>query len=160
WSPRRPFERIRLRDTGVLLSVLGLAAYLGYLWFRFGDPTVFSSALAAWHKGAGWQTWIKWDAWFHLTHPVGYLPEAIILNFVAPVVIWRLVPRVVRRFGWGYGIYSIVALAMPTITTNDFVSMGRYVLAAFPCFAAAGELLGERPRLARVSLAASGVMLA
>jgi len=152
--------RPRLRDAGVLLSAVGLAAYLGYLWFRFGDPMVFSHALSAWHKGQGWLTWVKWDAWFHLTHPKGYLPQTIILNFVATVVIWALVPRAIKRFGWGYGSYTLVVLLLPTITTNDFVSMGRYVLAAFPCFAAAGELLGERPRLLRVSLAASGAMLA
>src|SRR5262249_17323589 len=126
---------------------------------RFGNPMVFSTALAAWNKGQGWQTWVKRDAWFHVTHPRGYLPQTIAINFVSTLLIWSLVPRVVRRFGWGYGAYSIVVLALPTVTTNDFVSMGRYVLAAFPCYAAAGELLAVRPRLAPVVLATCGLLL-
>jgi len=156
WTPRRPLQRLRLRDAGLLWSLLGVTAYLGYLWIRFGDPFVFSRALGAWHKGQSWLTWVKRDAWVHLTDRRGYLPEAIAANLIATVVIWSLVPRVVRRFGWGYGTYAILVLAMPTITTNDFISMGRYVLAAFPCYAAAGEILSTRPRFARVVLVASG----
>jgi Gpi18-like mannosyltransferase len=160
WSPRKPLQNLRPRDLALLLSFVGVAAYLGYLWVHFGDPFVFSKALVAWNKGQGFRTWMKSEAWFHVTHPKGYLPQAIIGNFLATLIVWSLVPRAIRRFGWGYGVYTVIVLAMPTITTSDFVSMGRYVLAAFPCFAAAGDLLAERPRVARVALVASGALLA
>ena len=58
-------------------------------------------------------------------------------------------------------MYSAVAVGLPLLSTGAFLGMGRYVLAAFPVFAAAGDLLAE-PRLAarRVPvLAGSGIVL-
>ena len=55
-----------------------------------------------------------------------------------------------RRFGYGYGTYALLAVLVPALSTKNFFGMGRYLIAAFPVFAVAGELLAERPRLARV----------
>ena len=46
-----------------------------------------------------------------------------------------------RRFGWGYAAYAAVVIAIPIIGTKDFMGTGRYVLAAFPVIAAAGDFL-------------------
>jgi len=37
--------------------------------------------------------------------------------------------------------------------------MARYIMAAFPCFAVAGDLLAERPRVAAATYTISGVGL-
>ena len=55
-----------------------------------------------------------------------------------------LLPRVQRLFGWGYLAYCVVVLAIPIIGTKDFMGTGRYVLAAFPVIAAAGDFLATR----------------
>ena len=55
-----------------------------------------------------------------------------------------LLPRVRRLFGWGYLAYAAVVLAIPIIGTKDFMGTGRYVLAAFPVIAAAGDSLATR----------------
>ena len=68
---------------------------------------------------------------------------------------------VVRRLGWGYGAYTAVALLMPAVPSANFLGMGRYILAAFPCFAVVAAAMGgvltpgklRRPKL-RLQLAA------
>jgi hypothetical protein len=65
----------------------------------------------------------------------------------------------VRRFGWGYGAYSLVIVLLPAISTKDFGGMGRYGLAAFPCIAAIGLWLERRPTLGAVYLVGSGTVM-
>ena len=43
-----------------------------------------------------------------------------------------LVPAVFKRVGWGYGVYCLVVLALPALSSKDFQGMGRYAIAAFP----------------------------
>lgn len=77
------------------------------------------------------------------------LQGLLVLGLVA------LVPRVIKRFGWAYGLYTLGLLAFPLIGSKDFQGLGRYALGAFPAFAVAGELLAERPRLRRLWFAAA-----
>src|SRR5664280_1013742 len=56
-----------------------------------------------------------------------------------------LLARIRRRFGWGYAAFTAVVVAIPFVTTKDFFGSGRYMLAAFPAFAAAADFLAERP---------------
>ena len=65
----------------------------------------------------------------------------------------------VRRFGWSYGLFTLVAVGIPLIGTGDFQGTGRYLLAAFPVFALAAERLAARPRVANAVLGASAVSL-
>jgi hypothetical protein len=52
-----------------------------------------------------------------------------------------------RRLGWAYAAYTAIVLALPAATSANFLGMGRYVLAAFPCFALlAATLGGSNPR--------------
>ena len=53
------------------------------------------------------------------------------------------VPAVARRFGWGYAGYVLVVMGIPLLGTKDFMSCGRYLLAAFPVFAVVGLGLAE-----------------
>lgn len=167
----RAFERRRSaegdppplwHDAGVLVSVLGLAGFCAYQWRRFGDPFAFVTVQSAWDQESGLRTWLKVRffedlgtlATRNLAGSLSYLAHPV-LTFGA----LALVPRVYRRFGYGYGTYALLAVVVPAVATKNFFGMGRYLLAAFPCFAVAGELLAERPRLARVVYPALAVVL-
>jgi hypothetical protein len=72
------------------------------------------------------------------------------------------VPSVIRRFGWGYGAYCLAVVGIPALSSREFLAMGRYLLPAFPCFAAAAGLLAppRRARPATAWLVVSGLGMA
>jgi hypothetical protein len=154
------WRRAKWADAGVLLSVLGLAAWCLYLWSRFDDPFAFASAQAAWDQGAGPETWLK----FQFFRDIADLrsPGAWMLFIAHPVLTIAaacLLPRVFRRFGAGYGVYAALLIGVSALSTKNFFGMARYLLAAFPCFAVLGEVLNERPRVRRLYIPAGGVGL-
>ena len=53
----------------------------------------------------------------------------------------------------------LTLVAIPLIGSKDFQGLGRYLLAAFPVFALAGEALAERPILRRAVLPVAAAML-
>jgi hypothetical protein len=74
-------------------------------------------------------------------------------------MVLALVPRVGRKFGWGYAVYVVAVLAIPLVGSKDFQGIGRYCLAAFPAFAVMGDRLSAHHRLATGVLAASALAL-
>jgi len=175
WSLDR--RSLRPADAGVLLSVVGLLGWMAYLGVRFGHPLAFEEVQQApgWDQGGGPHTWFKvlWfqqlrhlPGWFHSWWQTGddvafqkwlyaagvALQGLLVLGFL--VLAWRAW----RRFGWGYGIYCFALLAIPLVGTKDFQGAGRYLLAAFPCYLALGDLLSTR-RLARAVTWAAGAAL-
>jgi hypothetical protein len=156
-APLRPIDFLPL------LSIAGLAAYMAFLWNRFGDPLAFVHVQSApgWDQTPGLQTWLK-VTWFHILFPR-----------VAPLVAVRLVGHALvalaalalaiptrRYLGWGYAIYVAAAVGLPTLSSKDFMGLGRYVLAAFPVFLTLALLLKDKPRFAKVWIAASALLLA
>lgn len=154
----------RLRHAGVALSALGLVGWMGYLWASFGDPLAFVAVESApgWNQGVGPRTWFKVAYLSHLLR--GPWELKVILTAQAFVVLMAvfLLRRVWRRFGWGYLAYCGVVLAIPLVGTKDFLGCGRYVLAAFPVFAAYGAMLADHRRqwVVPVALGIQGVGLA
>ncbi len=148
------------RDAGVLASAGGVAAFAVYLWVRFGDPLAFLTGQEAWGQQAGWRTWLKVQFFEDVTDVSSPLSW---LTYVAhPVLTFTglaLVPRVFRRFGPGYGVYVLLLIGLSALSTKNFFGMSRYLLAAFPCFAVAGELVADRPALRRTATVASGLAL-
>ena len=152
--------RWRWRDAGVLVSVGGLAAFSLYLWSRFGDPLAFLTGQKAWDQQAGLHTWLKIQFFKDVTNfssPLSWL------TFVAhPILTFAglaLVPRIFRRFGKGYGIYVLLLIGLSALSTKNFFGMSRYLMAAFPCFAVAGELVADRPALRTTATVASALGL-
>ena len=151
--------RIRAADAGLLLAPLGMVAYCVFLWMRFRRPFAFFDVAGApgWDQPPGIHTWFKvhwlkaiWNGpWTdgHFAH--------LVINALATVVTAAFIPSVVRRLGWGYGVFVTIAVVATAVSTKDFVGMGRYCLAAFPCFAVAADMLERRPRLAQGVLAVS-----
>lgn len=156
-------QPLRPGDAGVLLSLGGLVGYMTYLWVRFDAPLAFAEVQSApgWDQGQGPHTWFKvsffgyFVRWHDLHTGVRLIPHALVA--VAAVL---LVPRIARRLGWGYAIYTLVIVAIPAVGSKDFMGTARYLLAAFPCFAVAGEVLADRPRLRTPVLVVSAVALA
>jgi len=135
-----------------------------FLWIRFRSPFAFLDVAGApgWDQPPGPHTWFKvhwikalWNGPWTTGH-FGHL----FVNAVATVVAAAFVPAVFRRLGWGYGVFVTMAVMATAVSTKDFVGMGRYSLAAFPCFAVAAALLARRPKAARAVLAVFGVCLA
>jgi hypothetical protein len=146
-------ERPVWADAGVLLAALGIGAFCLYQWHRFGSPLTFVKVQDAWGQDAGLHTWLK----FRFFEDLRALPDRPLLGAlsylahpVLTVAALALVPRVFRRLGYGYGVYVLLMVLIPALSTKNFFGMARYVLAAFPCFAVAGELLAERPVFAKL----------
>ncbi len=157
---RGGWRRVSWRDAGVLVAGAGVGAFCLYTWMRFGTPFAFVEAQSGWEQDPGPATWLKFRFFkdvVNLSNPGAWL--VFVSHAVVTVVALALVPRVVRRFGWGYGIYALLGLGLSALSIKNFFGMGRYTLSAFPCFAAAGELLAERARLRVPALAASAAAL-
>jgi hypothetical protein len=155
------FDRSKLRPATLapLLSLLGLGAWMLYLGVQWGDPFAFATNQATYHpvdhpylKANFFRRWIDFsdDPVFALT---------ITAQAAASVAVALLIPAVCRRLGFAYGLYLTVLVAIPTLTTGNFMGTGRYLIAAFPAFAVAGERLAERPRLRNGWLVVSGLWL-
>lgn len=167
WSPARfasapagSAGRAWWRDAGVLVAVAGLMGYCLYLSRRFGDPFAFATVEEYWGQRPGPVTWLKLDFFKGITEfgdPTAWV--AYVAHAVVTFAALAFVPRVFRRFGWGYGVYSLLVVGLAAFSTKDFFGMGRYVLAAFPCFAAAAEVLVDHPRMRTLALVVSGVGL-
>ena len=176
---RIDLHTLRPADGGVLLSLAGIVSWMTYLWVRFGHPLAFEEVQQApgWDQGSGPHTWFK-VLWFQ---QIKNLPGRF-LELVASrrrpsssspgstaSASWSracscsascgLAWKAWHRFGWGYGLYSFVLLAIPLIGTKDFQGAGRYLLAAFPCYLVLGDMLAPRPVLRRVVWGVGGALL-
>ena len=149
WSSTHPSGPNRSRRAVALvavgLSAAGFVGYCLYLGVRFGDPLAFARAQQAWGHTPTLSTVLK----VPLLHEVRHMhwPFGSVRYLAAPVATvaaLALVPSVFRRLGSGYGVYALLVVGVPALTTGDLFSMGRFVLAAFPCFAVAGALLATR----------------
>ncbi len=153
----------RRQDAPLVLAFGGLLAYMAYLGVRFGHPLLFSEiqGVKGWDQPAGWSTWLKLPAWQKLHEdPFSDAGLMIVVQCTLTLVALALVPRVAKRFGWGYAAFVVAAVAIPLFGSKDFVGLGRYLLPAFPCLAVVGEALARRrPWLIAVVLTASGVAL-
>jgi len=162
---RGGWRNLGRRDAGLLLAPAGVVAYAAWLWARFGTPLAFMHAEQGWHQAPGWRTWMKVEwfrgMWRWVTRWGVLDPKGLHLlgHALVTVVALALLPRVFRRFGRAYGLYTAAVVAGCALSTANFVGMGRYVMAAFPLFALAGDLLSSRPRLRVALLGASGTAL-
>lgn len=154
---RRPFRWALVVPA---LAVVGIAAYSTYLGIRFGRPFAYITDQSL-YNGSGIKTWLKAglvDGWLHREDPWRTFAQTV--EALIALAVFVAVPSVGRRFGWGYGLFTLALVAMPAIATRDFNSTGRYLLAAFPVAVLVAERLAERPPAWRWAwLVASGALL-
>lgn len=154
---------IRFVDLLPALSGVGMAAYMAYLQFKFGDALAFAHVQAApgWDQPPGWETWLKLP-WFRTMFPRVAPLVAIRLGGHALVTMLALIGAglTFKRLGWGYGVYCALVVGIPAVSSKDFQGLGRYVIAAFPLFLTLAFLLAEKPLLRRAVLVLFGGLLA
>jgi len=174
-------RRLRPVDTGVVIALAGLGAWCAYLWTRWGDPFLFAAVQKApgWDQGSGPRTWFKITFLQRLRHLPYWLSDSLhgttvhnprpwtesaetlglLLQGLLVLAAIVLVPLVLRRLGWAYALYVLGVILIPLFGSKDFQGAGRYLLAAFPCFAVVGAALAHRPRLRAGWLVVSGGLL-
>ena len=139
--------KLRAASFGPALSVAGLGSFMTYQWVRFGNPVLFITNEQLYHPGG--DPWLKtaffWR-WVHFSNSPTYTLTITGQAIVAALVVWS-VPGVCRRFGFAYGLFLVLLVATPTLSTEDFMGTGRYLMAAFPAFALFGERLAHRRRV-------------
>jgi hypothetical protein len=161
---RREGRKLEPRDAGVLLSAGGLLAFMAFLQHRFDEPLAFAEAQEApgWVNDPGPRTWFKYVVFERLAdlpHSGTQYFASIVVQAVLAIGVVALVPLVVRKLGWAYGIYTFMTVGIPLLESKDFYGLGRYCLAAFPAFAVIGQLLSTRPRLRIAWFVVSGAGL-
>ena len=156
WQDWRAGRRLRPRDViAVLLPVVGLGAYMAYLWSAFGDPLAFWKAhVVGWHVQLQWTEARYWrDTLEILIRPTRMREYTDLLNImqvILPVVFTVLTVQVFRHLGTAPGIYAALVIAVAVGFAPE--SAGREFLAAVPAFAVLGVvgprgMLGETLRL-------------
>jgi hypothetical protein len=164
-GPPPPASRPRAASAAWLLLVpAGLALYMAYLWWAFGDPLLFGSTQAFWGReltlptSAIWRgavaavDGVRWVA-AHGVGPIlgmrlrsGGMDSTVVANlleftsFVAAVAMlvacWRKLPA-------AYTLYALAALLFPLLYSTEarpLYTLPRFIVVIFPLFigAAAG----------------------
>jgi hypothetical protein len=144
WQAWRAGHRPGLAALGRLALIpAGLAAYLAYLWIRFGDPLVSLRAHAAgWDVRAGWElAGFRRGAAALLGRGLriqSYGQLVAVLHVVLPLLFIALAIVAFRRLGAAPGIYSALTVVVAVLFAPE--SVGRELLGAVPAFAAMGLL--------------------
>ena len=157
-----PVQLVKERWSALMLAPFlacgGLGLWMLYLGVQWGDPLAFKTNQTEYHPSPypllKLPFFVRWrDVADSPTYALTTTFQ-LVLAFVVVVSI----PAVARRFGWGYGVFVGVLVAIPTVSTADFMGTGRYLIAAFPVWAMWGERLAARDR-GWVLVAASGVLM-
>jgi len=152
---------LTLKDFAPLLCGAGIAAYMAFLYAKFGDPLAFLKAQSAWRQEPGWSSLLKLPFITRVLHKGSYgdflLPA---LHLSMTVGFLALAARTGRLLGIGYAVYVVAVLAIPLAVSRDFIGLGRYCLAAFPCFLTIAERLQKSARAYRAWVITSALALA
>lgn len=127
-----------------LLSLVGIGLWMVYLGVSFGDPMAFRTNQTVYHPSS--LPWLKLPYFIRIINfwdSPSYALTIIAQSLIAALVLLSA-PFVGRRFGWGYAVYVTVLVAIPTVSTADFMGTGRYLIAAFPTAALIGEWLAGK----------------
>lgn len=92
--------------------------------------------------------------WTESAYTLGLVLQALLM-----VAVIALTYLVVKRLGWGYGLYVSGVVLIPLFGSKDFQGVGRYMLAAFPCVAVAAGVLVRHPGWRHGWLVVSGLLL-
>ena len=95
--------------------------------------------------------------WRDMTDPTYTL--TITLQAALALFVLSVTPAIRRRFGFGYVVYCVALVAIPTLSTEDFMGTGRYLIAAFPAWAVVGTWVAERFRPRAWILVGSAVLM-
>ena len=164
----------------LILASSGLAAYMAYLWWQFGNPLAFQSAQADWGREAvgPWDALTSaFDAALQSTRVlVESVQQVSNLNDVLLAIsgtnplysmFFFLLALVVILYGLSFmplelTVYALALFVLPSFfgtPENPLMGIPRYVLAAFPVFVVLGVLLQDRRLLLGVLIASAAMSL-
>ena len=138
------------------LGCAGVAAFMGLLWVKTGNPLAFTDIQATWGRDGGSLTkhlrrWLLDPMLLTEAWNVRWINNsALLLGIAGSVWLWRAKLR-------GLAVFSFLCLLLPW-STGTLMSMGRYVVSCLPLFLAFACWL-ERPRWWTAWLVASTCLL-
>lgn len=152
---------VTVKDFAPLLCGAGILAYMAFLYAKFGDPLAFLKAQGAWRQEPGWSSLLKLPFLERVIRRGSYADLLLpALHLSMTVGFLALAGGTARLLGLGYAVYVVAVLAIPLAVSRDFIGLGRYCLAAFPCFVTLADRLQASPRARRTWLITSSLMLA
>jgi len=157
------------RGAYLALAPAGLAAYMGYLWLRFGEPLLFYTDQSRWGREATGPLSSIGSAFTRSFEELGsmFQPENLpepspggiadyllsandTLNLVFLLGAAALLAAGVSRLPWGLSGYVALTAFLPAFfgtPQSPLMGFPRYVIAAFPLFIVLGILLKNRTLL-------------
>ncbi len=161
---RIDLRRLRFPHAWLLLALSGPIAFSVWLADRFGDPFLYVTVQKAWDQAEGPHTWFKVGFGGQVLHGAdSWYSFGLVIQALLTLVALLAIPAVIRRFGVGYGGYTLIVVVLAALGTKDFQGMGRYLLGAFPLFALAGATVADdrsaKLHRARVPLAIGAALL-
>ncbi|MES2790667.1 MAG: mannosyltransferase family protein [Planctomycetota bacterium] len=138
---------------GLLCSGLGLLAYMGFLYYQYGDPFLFVTIQKAWRPKLGNPNPVHWFLGLVQAtlrsmimllksgnKPIDFYSGRILDPWLGWwVILWL---PAVRRLHWGLVLSSAVMILLP-LSTGTVASLGRYVWIILPIFVVMGERLAH-----------------
>ena len=151
----------------VLVAPSGLAAYMGYQWWKFGSPFLFYTEQKDWNREATGPLLTISNAWREAREGVRWLfdpqvrltglnPEQLMVhlnsanntyNFaflLLAIVLLIAGLRILSPGMWGYAFLVSIFPAFFGAPDITLMGLSRYVLVAFPLFIVLGVLLKNR----------------
>ncbi|HYN88797.1 MAG TPA: mannosyltransferase family protein [Ardenticatenaceae bacterium] len=144
-------RRIRADVLFLLLSPLGLVAYMFFLWYNFGDPLLFITAtnVPGWHLGVGLDSALRvlGGAWHAILSIRPFLAGAYesmsLVQLVAGALAIVVLVATARKIRVAYVVW---AAAYILVSSSHWIGMARYILPAFPVFLGIALLVKQESR--------------
>lgn len=160
----------RWRGAYLGLVPAGLVAYMGYLWWRFGEPLLFYTDQSRWGREATGPLASLGSAFTRAFEEIrvisrsgslpgldpGEMADYLVsatdtLNLLFLLVAAALLAVGVMRLPWGLSSYAALTAFVPAFfgtAQSPLMGFPRYVIVAFPLFIVLGVLLKNRALLA------------
>ncbi len=178
WQGTEPGRRVRPHLAWLALAPGGLALYAVYLAVAHGDPLAFLSAQELWSRHFAGPFVGVWDGLVAAFEGVRQLASgsrqtvffeqaggdpfrvaAVNLMLFASLAFAAMATvGVLRRLPFAYGVYVVVALALPLsypVTPQPLMSLPRFLVVLFPIFMWLGAACAERGNTVRVAAASA-----
>ena len=178
WQTTSPGRRLRPDVAWLALAPAGIVAYAVYLAAAHGDPLAFSSAQELWSREFAGPFVGIWDGavaafdgarqlasgsretvYFEPAGGDPFRVAAVNLMLLGALVFAAVAALgVLRRLPFAYGVYVVVALALPLsypVEPQPLMSLPRFLVVLFPVFMWLGAVCAERGNTARVAAASA-----
>ncbi len=148
----------------ILLVPVGLAAYMIYLQQHFGDALMFLHSQPAFGADRSdrivllYQVLWRYIKMLMTVQVLSLLYFRVVQELVFSLAFLILGLVSLKNVRLSYAVFAILSFLAPTLT-GTFSSMPRYVLVMFPAFILLGNWLSGKPKLRKLWIIASSILL-